>query len=753
MPSGYCPACLLNTVLEAESTAASGDRIEDYDLLEEVARGGMGVVYRARQRAPSRIVALKMILPVHLGSSGAVHRFRAEAEAAASLDHEAILPIYAVGEHEGAPFYSMKFAQGGTLATRIGAYREKPREAAALLARLTRAVSCAHEHGILHRDLKPGNVLFDSADRPYVSDFGLAKWLQRECDLTQTLAILGTPYYMAPEQAKDSSGVTAAADIYSLGAILFHLLAGHPPVDGDTPLEVLHRAAEQRPSLTDHRVPRDLATICLKCLEKEPAARYPSAVALADDLEAFGADRPIRARPISLTNRAWRRMRRNPVTAGVTAFATVLLLTLLVRIDWRGERGPTRNPEAYAFYQKGAALMRRPMLGVAAYEEAEHLFERAIALDPQFALAHARLSRVLATLYIYYAPTDKNRREAKAEAEEALRLQPQLGDAHLALATYLNRVEHDYRRALKEYEIARQALPGDPYVFHGSGHARMRLGDYDGAIADYERATALDPDNWNMWDALGNAYGAVRKYSASEHAKKRMVQLLGDVVPAVRFNQEQSWAWDYAVLTGSFEKLDEIFARGMLNPQDDPDGSAAFERFDARMCERNFADAERTLNATPASIFELWSGARVTRNFAFGILALAQGDAAKARPLFEAEVAFAQQEVREMPDAATRHGQLGLVYAFLGRKEEAIAEGKRAIELLPLSKDAYDGVAPLTNLAQIYARLGEAEQAIDLLEQLLRTPNGPAPMELQFWAWDPLRNHARFQKLIAESGR
>src|SRR6478736_6928989 len=198
--SGFCPGCLLNTVLETESDLSSGSRIEDYELLSEIARGGMGIVYRARQRTPSRIVALKMILPAHLRSSGAVNRFRTEAEAAANLDHECILPIYAVGETDGAPFYSMKFAEGGPLSVRIEYYRDKPHETAALIAKLARAIAYAHERGILHRDLKPGNILFDGAGKPYVSDFGLAKWLQRECDLTQTLAILGTPFYMAPEQ-------------------------------------------------------------------------------------------------------------------------------------------------------------------------------------------------------------------------------------------------------------------------------------------------------------------------------------------------------------------------------------------------------------------------------------------------------------------------------------------------------------------------------------------------------------------------
>jgi TolB-like protein/Tfp pilus assembly protein PilF len=340
-PAGLCPACLLTTAIEEGETQepVCGRRIQDYELLNEVARGGMGIVYRARQRVPSRIVALKMVLPANIGSVGAMKRFRVEAEAAASLDHEGILPIYAVGEHDGAPFYSMKFAERGTLSARIDNYRDKPRDAAMLVAKLARAVAYAHEHGILHRDLKPGNVLFDSAGKPYVSDFGLAKWLQRECDLTQTLAILGTPYYMAPEQASDSHSVTASADVYSLGAILYHLLTGNPPFTGDTPMEVVNRAANQptpRPRLTNRIIPPDLETICLKCLEKDPAWRYPCAAAVADDLDRFCAGHTIQARRAGLFARAGKWTQRNPTTAVLIA-SLVALTGAAGWIAWKSE--------------------------------------------------------------------------------------------------------------------------------------------------------------------------------------------------------------------------------------------------------------------------------------------------------------------------------------------------------------------------------------------------------------------------------
>ena len=332
-PSGFCPACLLSAALNGsdEESNGAGASIADYEILSEIARGGMGIVYRARQRIPVRVVALKMILPTHISSPGAIARFRAEAEAAASLDHPGILPVYAVGEKDGAPFYSMKFAEGGSLAARLAAFRDKPRESANLIAKLARAVAHAHERGILHRDLKPGNVLFDGTDKPFVSDFGLAKWLEREGDLTQTLAILGTPHYMAPEQTAHAHSLTPAADIYSLGAILFHLLTGRVPFRGDNALDVLRQAAERpapRPRALNRKIPPDLETICLKCLEKNPATRYSSAAALADDLDRFLARRAIFARRANPITHAVRWARRNPTIAALSAALLALLLSL-----------------------------------------------------------------------------------------------------------------------------------------------------------------------------------------------------------------------------------------------------------------------------------------------------------------------------------------------------------------------------------------------------------------------------------------
>src|SRR5512133_3080683 len=268
-------------------------RIGNYQVLEEIGRGGMGVIYRARQRHSRRIVALKRILSYHADSQETLARFRREAQAAASLDHPNILPIYEVSEcDDGLPFFSMKFAGGGSLQDAAPALRGEPRRAVASIAKVARAVQYAHGQGILHRDLKPGNILLDGRGEPLVSDFGLAKCLEPTSNLTRTLTAFGAPDYVAPEQvdpaAAGSGKPGPASDVYSLGAILFDLLTGRPPFLGEHALKVIQQASEKPAPKLRTLVPgldRDLETICAKSLEREPKARYQSAGELADDLE------------------------------------------------------------------------------------------------------------------------------------------------------------------------------------------------------------------------------------------------------------------------------------------------------------------------------------------------------------------------------------------------------------------------------------------------------------------------------------
>jgi hypothetical protein len=299
----------------------------DYELLEEIARGGMGIVYKARQVSLNRLVALKMILRGTFATDKEVIRFHAEAEAAANLDHPHIVPIYEVGEHDGQQYYSMKFIEGTSLARHP---HVDPRTEAAGLVAVARAVHHAHQHGVLHRDLKPSNVLVDSSGTRYVTDLGLAKRLaDADASFTETGQVLGTPKYMAPEQAAGRKDLTVAAAVYSLGVVLYERLTGQTPFTGDNALTLLRQARETeppRPTSIRPSLDRDLETIILKCLDKEPSRRYRSAEALADDLSHWLAGRPITARPVGQAERFWRWCRRNPLVSGLTAAVAASLL-------------------------------------------------------------------------------------------------------------------------------------------------------------------------------------------------------------------------------------------------------------------------------------------------------------------------------------------------------------------------------------------------------------------------------------------
>jgi serine/threonine-protein kinase len=313
----------LGVEAEGFEARARAGTFGDYELLEEIGAGGMGVVYKARQKSLHRLVALKMIRAGGLACRADVQRFRTEAEAAASLDHPHIVPIYDVGELEGQPYFTMKLVTGHRLAEQLPRFLTDPRASARLLIAVAQAVHHAHQRGILHRDLKPSNILLDAEGRPHVTDFGLAKRLEVDSSLTQSGLLVGTPSYMAPEQATAQRGaITTATDVYGLGAVMYVLLTGCPPFRGDSVLDTLEQVKQREPeppSASNRLVDRDLETICLKCLQKEPRDRYVSALALAEDLEHWLAGEPIMARPISRRERFWRWCRRNPTLSILSA--------------------------------------------------------------------------------------------------------------------------------------------------------------------------------------------------------------------------------------------------------------------------------------------------------------------------------------------------------------------------------------------------------------------------------------------------
>jgi serine/threonine-protein kinase len=350
-----------------------GYRIGDYELEEEIARGAMGVVYKARQKSLNRIVAVKMILAGRLASDEEVQRFRTEAESAAALDHPNIVPIYEVGSHDGLPYFSMKLIEGGHLGQRLAEFLGNVKAAARLMMTAARAVHHAHQHGILHRDLKPANILLDASGQPHLTDFGLAKRIETSTTQTQLGAILGTPSYMAPEQATGhSKALTTAADVYALGAILYELLTGRPPFQAPTVYETIQQVVADEPVPPSRRrpgVPHDLEVICLKCLRKEPARRYASAAALAEELRRYLDGEPIEARPAGRVERGVKWLRRHPTAAALLATLLVGTAVSSYFAIVAGHRADLADAAAYRATVKEAeaaeALRKLEMTGAA----------------------------------------------------------------------------------------------------------------------------------------------------------------------------------------------------------------------------------------------------------------------------------------------------------------------------------------------------------------------------------------------------
>ena len=366
---GMCPSCLLewglgapeNDDSPAVTVEGTGEQqaasplparlayFGDYELLEEIARGGMGVVYKARQVSLNRIVAVKMILAGQFAGRGATQRFKTEAEAAAHLRHPGIVGVHEVGQHEGFHYFSMDYIEGKNLNEIARAKPVPPRQAAEWVKAVAQAIHYAHEQGILHRDIKPSNILIDALNVPHVTDFGLAKQVQAQSDVTVSGEVLGSPNYMPPEQAGGHlSEVGRASDVYSLGAVLYHLLAGRPPFVGQTMAETVDQVIHQEvisPRLLNPSVPADLETICLKCLEKEPHRRYQSAQELGDELGRFLRDEPILARPAGATEKAWRWCRRKPVIAALTASLVLVFLLGLAGVLTQLRRVQSKSEE------------------------------------------------------------------------------------------------------------------------------------------------------------------------------------------------------------------------------------------------------------------------------------------------------------------------------------------------------------------------------------------------------------------------
>jgi TolB-like protein/Flp pilus assembly protein TadD/predicted Ser/Thr protein kinase len=909
-PEESCGACLLEMALSSDEpvaavglsavASAKGDGpgrpsamsmdFGDYELLEQIGRGGQGVVFRARQKSLNRIVALKVINLGQWASKAHVKRFRREAEAAASLDHPGIVPIHEVGERDGSCYFSMTFVEAGQLDEVVRRTPMSIRQAVELIAKVARTVHYAHEHGILHRDIKPGNILLDANGEPHLTDFGLARLLETESSVTQTLDVLGTPSYMAPEQAVgNNAAVGSVTDVYGLGAVLYQLLTGQPPFAGGTTYEtikLLEDTEPRQPRLLNPKIDRDLSTICLKCLEKDPKRRYCSALALAEDLERWLKHEPILARHTGIVARGKKWVRRNPTSALLAASLVALVaaagwivwksefirrpvtngiavlpfenlseqkedgafvdgvqddvLTKLAKIadlkvisrtsvmDYRGKRnlrligndlrvshvleGSVRKAGTHLrlnaqlidtrtdthvwaeqydrdlddlfsiqseIAQKVAerlnaritaaerlAIEEKPTNDLAAFElyarandiwgitwgmadmlQVIDLLNQAVARDSSFFKAYCRLAAAHDQLYFFGLDhTPARLASAEAAVEKAFRIRPNAGEAHLARAFHLYDGYLDYDGALAELEVARRSLPNDPRIFSVTGYIQRRQGRWEEAIRNLERAIELDPRNLNRLLQTAHSYWGARRYAQVKSKLDRMLTIApNDVaVKAERAFVEVDWKAD----TGRLHQvIDEIRT---TNPAAVP--KVAYRWLLCALAERDVAAAKDALLASGE--FPLGGDAvNFTRHFAEGIIARMTNDEHNAQLAFTAARAEQEKTVQAQPDYGPAWCVLGVIDAALGRKAEALREGRRAVELLPVEKDPINGMVVIKYLAMIAAWVGEKDLACEQLATAVRSPISGmdlsyGELKLMPW-WDPLRGDPCFEKIVA----
>jgi tetratricopeptide (TPR) repeat protein len=488
--------------------ATTWPHVPGYVILGELGRGGMGVVYQARQQGLDRLVALKMVLAGEYAGAAERQRFRAEALAVARLSHPNVVQVFEVGEHDGRPYLALEYLAGGTLAHRLHSGPLPPREAAALLEPLARAVQAAHEKGVIHRDLKPANVLLTTDGAPKVSDFGLAKRLDGSAGPTPSGAVVGTPAYMAPEQAAGTpEAVGPASDVYALGAILYEALTGRPPFQAPTPVDTLLRVLSDEPPAPralNPAVPRDLETITLKCLRKEPQKRYATAGELAEDLGRFLHGEPIRARPLSLAERLWRR-RRRLLAAGLALLVLALLgAGTYALFGWQHERRDRAFDEAYergvrqlevrkaneAIASFNEALRLRPDSSLALtqrgaaygllgdYDRALADHDEAIRREPENALPYRRRGWVFLKLRRYEdAVTNLTIALERDQDQEAVSRQ-------LRATAYLNLGR--WPEAENDLDTAVRLAPRDAEISHLLSTLHAAQGRWDDAVRDYD---------------------------------------------------------------------------------------------------------------------------------------------------------------------------------------------------------------------------------------------------------------------------
>jgi serine/threonine protein kinase/tetratricopeptide (TPR) repeat protein len=884
-----------------------GRKIGSFEIVELIGRGGMGVVYLARDTRLKRSVAIKS-MSVELRSDSTTRtRFRREAELLASLNHPNIAAIYEIIEQEEDTSYLvLEYVPGQTLAQRIAHKPLRLDEALSIGQQVAEAVSAAHDKGVVHRDLKPGNVKITPKDKVKVLDFGLAKVSSTEVESTETGVtqpgrVIGTPAYMSPEQARGKS-TDHRTDIWSFGCIMYEMLTGNVPFEGETATDTVARILEREPDwqALAQETPTNIQTLLRRCLEKDPRLRLrdigdavieisetlnmpvttppmttPSSTSLTpqittrhklrtavtivaasvivmtiiavqlvskrgvppsskeirlvvlpfenlgsieDEYFADGITEEIMSRlsaihtlgVISRTSAVqyknsrktirrigeelgveyvlegtvrWERPSEGPSRVRITpqlirisddthlwserydaVFADIfqvqsgiaervaqaLDITLLEPQRRALTSRPTKNMEAYDYYLRGNEYSQRSLLE-SDKRIAIQMYEKAIELDPTFALAYAQLSRAHVLMYwFYYDRNDARLALGKQAVDRALELNPNLPEAHWALGQYYYHGHLDYDRALKQFATGRKILPNNTGLLSYIGYVQRRQGKFEQALANFKRASELNPlSHISAWD-VGTTSMYLRKYPEAERYCDQAIPLAPDLSFAYYCK-----GWLYLCWEGSTEKARAILEEALQSIRSAETPRILNLLVNIDVFDGNYQEALDRLSLKSQDIdnqdyvddVEYFIPNALLYARIYGYMNKTE----LARKYYDEARSILESKINERPEHARFHSVLGIAYAGLGRKEDALREGMRGVELLPVSKETMRGPCRVEDLARIYVMVGEFDEAIDLLEFLLAVPGKVSKHILRLDpVWDPVRNHPRFKKLIEQ---
>jgi tetratricopeptide (TPR) repeat protein/tRNA A-37 threonylcarbamoyl transferase component Bud32 len=715
---------------------AVGRTLGDYELLNKLGAGGMGVVYRARQSSANRIVALKVIRPERLAELAAdtrtetLQRFLTEAQAAARLEHDHIVTVYDVGEADGQPFYSMRFVEGRSLAEMLRDGLLDNRRAAALMEPVARAVHHAHEQRILHRDLKPANVMVDAAGRPYVADFGLAKLTESASDVTRTGQVMGTPQYMSPEQAQDASRCTAASDVYSLGATLYDLLTGRPPFRAATPIETLRQVIESEPVSPRQLNPAidpDLETIALKCLAKEPAKRYATSAALADDLGRYLRDEPIVARPVSAPERLWRWAWRHPGAASAVAAMLLTAIVLAGSVALVSAKNQALGQANQALVNKNVELAAANIAEAAATTEAKakraEAVEAAKVAQEQSQLALESLQFVIADIQRNLVNVPGAGDLRRSLLQTAIERLEQVSD-QFASRGAIDRNTHVALNDLGDVllRIGAEGFQPVPSGKDGLETRPTEAGPLTAARKAYERAfdiaqqlAAADPTNVQAQRDLSISYskrgdvqrqsGQVTEALASYQKRLEISQHLAATDPSdAGAQRDLAFSWermaDVSVQVGKLTEAKEYLQRKL--------------GIDQRLVELDPGNSEfqRDLSISYQML---------------GNVQHQSGQVSEARASYQKSLEIRQDLAAADPSDARAERDLSLSYERLGEVQfqsrqltEALAWYQKFLEISEklAAADPSDALAQ-RNLSNAYNKLGEVQRASGQLTEAL----------------------------------